>query len=113
MKKKDRFDDYPLTPDELTKLCTFNAEKARGLVHFPGYAYEMAKLQAKVNDWTEKLEAVSREIDENYRKDLMKDARPSADDASVINPHAVTHTHIFDRLHGFCRCGARKVEDRG
>jgi hypothetical protein len=50
---KDRFDDYPLTPSEVTDLATFNSEVSRGLVHRPSYAYEMAKLQAKVNAWAE------------------------------------------------------------
>lgn len=33
-----------LTETELDQLTTFEAEVARGLVHRPGYAYEMAKL---------------------------------------------------------------------
>lgn len=36
------------------------------------------------------------EIDANYAKDLVEDARPST-----------VHQHTFDRLHGFCRCGER------
>ena len=47
----DRFDDYPLTAEEVTSLSTFNSEVGRGLVHRPGYAFEMAKLQAKVDAW--------------------------------------------------------------
>jgi len=36
------------------------------------------------------------EIDANYAKDLIEDARPST-----------VHHHTFDRLHSFCRCGDR------
>lgn len=39
------------------------------------------------------------EIDANYAKDLVEDARPST-----------VHHHTFDRLHGFCRCGERPEE---
>lgn len=39
------------------------------------------------------------EIDANYAKDLVEDARPPT-----------AHHHTFDRLHGFCRCGERPEE---
>lgn len=42
----------PLTKDQTTQLATFNAEVARGLVHRPGYAFEMAKLQEQWDNWT-------------------------------------------------------------
>lgn len=44
-------DGYPLTSEESSKLATFNSEVSRGLVHRPGYAFEMAKLQEKYNAW--------------------------------------------------------------
>jgi hypothetical protein len=128
---KDRFDDYPLTPPEVTDLATFNSEVARGLVHRPGYAFEMSKLQEKVNAWAhqqnedsgyndwaaaqpksvrvsstspyvtggasstqEELDAVSKEI-RDHGKDRVEDA-------------PTKHKHIFDRLHGLCRCGEVK-----
>lgn len=44
-------DELPLTKEEMTALATFNSEVARGLVHRPGYAYTMAELQTRYNDW--------------------------------------------------------------
>lgn len=38
-----------LYADELDKLSTYNAERARGLVHAPSYADVMAELQARVD----------------------------------------------------------------
>lgn len=37
----------PLSDHELEKLMIFRQEVDRGLVHRPGYAYEMSKLQER------------------------------------------------------------------
>lgn len=56
MSREDPFSNpdlpCPLTKDQITALATFNSEKARGLVHRPGYAWDMAKLQEKYDEWS-------------------------------------------------------------
>lgn len=42
----------PLTKDQIGILATYNAEVARGLLHRPGYAFEMARLQEQWDNWT-------------------------------------------------------------
>lgn len=116
----------PLTARELEKLQVFEGEQARGLVHRPGYAMDMARLRQRweahppqahglpdsvrissrsphvtggASTTPEELEAISEEIDRNYAKDLVEDAPK--------------HTHNFDRLHGLCRCGESREEING
>lgn len=133
----------PLTKDEVDKLTTFASEQGRGLVHRPGYAYEMARLLERfeahpaechgidpedssetdggtvrissrspyvtggASATVEELDAVSHRISGNYARELAQDQkRASALDGTPV------HEHIFDRLHGLCRCGESK-DDRG
>ena len=77
---KDRFDDYPLNADEVTKLATFNSEVHRGLIHRPGYAFEMAKLQEKVNAWAE-------EQNEKSGYNAWLDDQPLSVRISSASPH--------------------------
>jgi hypothetical protein len=42
-----------LTGDELSRLATFNGERARGLVHTEEYRERMAKLQSRFDETTQ------------------------------------------------------------
>jgi hypothetical protein len=39
----------PLAPNELHTLATYNAERARGIMHTPEYARKMHDLQSRFN----------------------------------------------------------------
>jgi len=110
----------PLTEDQISTLATFNSEKARGLVHFPGYAFEMAKLQSAYDKWTRAcLEAYGEvtEVDGGLlvmpHSVRISSKSPHVTGGASVSPEEldavseeIKHTHLFDRLHGFCRCGS-------
>lgn len=73
-------DDYPLTAEEVHKLGIFNSQVAEGLVHRPGYAYAMAKLQEKVNAW-----AHQQNEESGYNTWLA--AQPVSVQISATSPH--------------------------
>lgn len=119
----------PLTSPELDKLQVFEAEVARGLVHRPGYAADMAKLRQRweahpswlhgqpasvrvstnspyvtggASSTQEEVDAVSDMIREKNGE------RERQETASPLKSVSGIHEHNFDRLHGLCRCGETK-----